>query len=551
MRGLRVTTCAVLATVLPASLAFNPKDSSHCLRWISHGAASVIRAEGAYGRPHADDPVLCRHPRHPTGQRANVGGDFADTCLPDPHQEAAIGERSRHLAVGTLVDAPGATTHKACVPLRLGRMPGAATVASLGPPDDVEVAVVDPTCEVWWREVTADVIPPIPELVLPFGTTTIGDKVGLCRTFGDRADVDGFRRLVGTIVLEGVDFGQCFFTRNDGSTGQLNGGTFHVLQARAAAPSCLEDSALAAELSTGLRQRLSSFLVAEDRVTIERVARSTFAELEQAALSLGSCELKQVLSPARFVPSPLNTLGLHLLRALLAERMADARAGAQGLGSDPHYLVWKRDGILVKDFDEVGDGGLHRLLQVASGESVEAIPLPPYRWTPRDVTVTAEHDPQNEWHIDTFASIVKVWLFDPSVTVDEGPLEYVFGSHRETEPRLRWMHAYSLPPAKEALLEPSFRLEGNLAAVAAAPDFHTHCRESSKPILPLPGVKRTLVIADTSGLHRRAPGLVGHTRRSWRLAGDNDGGLKRLDPYRLLAPLAQIPAPGARAPSEL
>ena len=55
-----------------------------------------------------------------------------------------------------------------------------------------------------------------------------------------------------------------------------------------------------------------------------------FRDLAGAAAALGSCELGEVLSPARFVPSPANALGLHLLRCLLAERMADARVGALG-----------------------------------------------------------------------------------------------------------------------------------------------------------------------------------------------------------------------------
>lgn len=41
------------------------------------------------------------------------------------------------------------------------------------------------------------------------------------------------------------------------------------------------------------------------------------------------------------------------------------------------------------------------------------------------------------------------------------------------------------------------------------------------------------VIADTSGLHHRGEALPGTVRHSLRLKGDNDGGLPRLDPWRL------------------
>jgi hypothetical protein len=99
----------------------------------------------------------------------------------------------------------------------------------------------DSTCDVWWREVSADVIPPIPELVLSFGntgndlTSNTSHKLGLCRSFGDHSNVDDGRKVVGTIALEGPDFGKCFFTRANGETTALDGGMFYVMQVRACA----------------------------------------------------------------------------------------------------------------------------------------------------------------------------------------------------------------------------------------------------------------------------------------------------------------------------
>lgn len=73
---------------------------------------------------------------------------------------------------------------------------------------------------------------------------------------------------------------------------------------------------------------------------------------------------KQILSAARFVPHPLNTQGLHLLRCVLAERVAEARAAARGYDRHPDYAAWKRDGVIVKNWDEMTDEDLHKLLQV-------------------------------------------------------------------------------------------------------------------------------------------------------------------------------------------
>ena len=108
---------------------------------------------------------------------------------------------------------------------------------------DVEYAIVDSSCDVWWREVSEDVIPPIPELVRTLGTTASGVKLALCRTFGDGGAGDGGLRRMGTLAVEGPDFGKCFFTRSDGATGMIDGGKFHVLQARPAEPACVDDAA--------------------------------------------------------------------------------------------------------------------------------------------------------------------------------------------------------------------------------------------------------------------------------------------------------------------
>lgn len=47
--------------------------------------------------------------------------------------------------------------------------------------------------------------------------------------------------------------------------------------------------------------------------------------------------------------------------------------------------------------------------QVVSGEESTGIPLPPYNWIGRNVTVV-QSDPQHKSHVDTFAPIVKASL---------------------------------------------------------------------------------------------------------------------------------------------
>ena len=151
----------------------------------------------------------------------------------------------------------------------------------------------------------------------------------------------------------------------------------------------------------------------------------------------------------------------------------------------------------------------------------------------RSITVPEVADPQQQVHVDSFQPIVKVWLFEEPLNLSQGPLLFAKRSHRNTEAKLRWLQAYAAPPALEARREPSFRLRGCAAATAKALDFVEAVEQRLEPVLPLPNGRRTLVLADTRGLHARGRGVPGEVRHSWRLKGDNDGGLKRLNPYRM------------------
>ena len=290
MRCVRPPAHLLILQLLTPAACFTPKLSSHCVRWSQDDSPSPIPTEGAGGvAPQADDraggPILCR----PRGEADDTA---TNTC---GVSAAAIGKASTHLDVGVL--APDG----ACVPLSLPMPDGAADLAgsldvaqAVVAGGEVQYAVVHPECDVWWREVSEDVIPPIPELILPFGQTARGDKLALCRTFGDGAKGDGGLARVGTIALEGVDFGKCFFTQADGETREIDGGTFHILQARPAAVACVDNAADGAKLAGELRDRISRFISEEHRASIARVAGAAFEALSEGLAKEGSCALQQV-----------------------------------------------------------------------------------------------------------------------------------------------------------------------------------------------------------------------------------------------------------------
>lgn len=94
-----------------------------------------------------------------------------------------------------------------------------------------------------------------------------------------------------------------------------------------------------------------------------------------------------------------------------------------------------------------------------------------------------------------YRTIIQVWIFEKGVTLEQGPLMYCKGTNRNTDGKLRWMYHYSLPPAKEALIEPSFRLLGSPAAIEGAKEYVDEVLRDIEPCLPLEGSNATLVIA--------------------------------------------------------
>jgi hypothetical protein len=115
----------------------------------------------------------------------------------------------------------------------------------------------------------------------------------------------------------------------------------------------------------------------------------------------------------------------------------------------------------------------------------------------RDDAASGRHDPQTDWHSDTFHSAGKAWLFLHEVRADEGPFGYLPGSHLPTPARLRWEREASITAAQHP--DPmhahgSLRAtEQDLGVLGRTPPFQATVAAN------------TLVVADTGGFHRRTP----------------------------------------------
>lgn len=111
-------------------------------------------------------------------------------------------------------------------------------------------------------------------------------------------------------------------------------------------------------------------------------------------------------------------------------------------------------------------------------------------------------DIQRETHRDTIHSTVKVWIFLEDVSLEDGPFEYVVGSHAMNPRRLRWEHRRALAACEpDADRDGSFRASPDELRSLALPDP-----------TPLAVRANTLVLADVRGFHRRGRARAGAER---------------------------------------
>ena len=239
----------------------------------------------------------------------------------------------------------------------------------------------------------------------------------------------------------------------------------------------------------------------------------------------------------------LNRRGLHIARRQLSARIGEwRRRRLTGLLSEADRTAFERQGFIVKrDFLDprtfaafrdqilsldlpareavIGDT-LTRLIAL-DGPTLKRMPVvravlegPAYRGLINYVgsfrrrpslyvqTVfsrfapEAEPDIQSFFHTDTFHPTVKAWLFLQDVEQDAAPFAYVPGSHRANRRKLAWERRVSITAraaGDRLTAEGSFRIT------------EAEIRRLGYPApRRMPVEANTLVVADTSGIHRRS-----------------------------------------------
>ena len=203
-------------------------------------------------------------------------------------------------------------------------------------------------------------------------------------------------------------------------------------------------------------------LTSSDKMAISTITRYPFSSVEDAIHASTTKEQSRFLSNTKFAPHHANERGVHLARIVLAERMLEARRASlfqpAELGPDitEDLRTFSRDGILVMTgLDFRRPKVRHRLLKVfqyAAGMRGQL----DHSFTWEEIRFKHfANDIQNQMHSDHFSSTIKVFAFDRSVTLRDGPFHYVNGTHKNSaEKKLELVHRLMLRNEYMACLSP-------------------------------------------------------------------------------------------------
>lgn len=256
----------------------------------------------------------------------------------------------------------------------------------------------------------------------------------------------------------------------------------------------------------------------------------------------------------------LNTLGLHVVRMVLAHGIMRMRMLLLSRGIDPALRdAFFNDGfILIPDFlpqgshqalmreifdarAEVrectqGDTLTHRIMldqttlptlplcesvlqrddyrrlhRFASGKRTAPVS---YIQTIKNHFVEGPPDPQKNLHSDTFHPTMKSWYFLDDVDERNGPFTYVPGSHRLTLDRLKWEYHKSIEISRNG-----DRYSGNGSLRINDSDARVMNLQPPKAF-KVPA--NTLIIANTHGFHCRGQATERSTRTElWTISRNN------------------------------
>ena len=257
--------------------------------------------------------------------------------------------------------------------------------------------------------------------------------------------------------------------------------------------------------------KIKMSLTKEDILLIEKISKSKFSTLVDEIKKSEKKVFYKIQGNERWIDNKkLNKHGIHLLRCILSERIYENKFKNKVLTKDIQFYL--KNGYLIKKYKNFNSNKIQIFLNNISNTSTKKI-----IWNKVEFK-HIKNDPQYEMHLDSFCNTIKVWMYPGNLKKKNGLLTFFPKSHKLTIKKLEWL--YKISCSNIGLKEPSFRLKKK------------YFKEYSKLKLALPLQKqKTVVIANTFMFHARSNAKAGTKRILYRIQGNNDGGVKRTNPF--------------------
>jgi hypothetical protein len=258
-------------------------------------------------------------------------------------------------------------------------------------------------------------------------------------------------------------------------------------------------------------KKIKMSLTKEDILLIEKISKSKFSTLVDEIKKSEKKVFYKIQGNERWIDNKrLNKLGIHLLRCILSERIYQNKFKNKVLTKDIQFYL--KNGYLIKKYKNFNSKKIQIFLNNISNTSTKKI-----IWNKVEFK-HIKNDPQYEMHLDSFCNTIKVWMYPGNLKKKNGLLTFFPKSHKLTIKKLEWL--YKISCSNIGLKEPSFRLKKK------------YFKEYSQLKLALPLQKqKTVVIANTLMFHARSNAKAGTKRILYRIQGNNDGGVKRTNPF--------------------
>ena len=355
-----------------------------------------------------------------------------------------------------------------------------------------------------WRFVAPDTIPPCPPKVIIFKNKKNIYALGFTKLEN--------KEYIGWVSLDGKNIGIfSFYYKN--KMKKINGNYFILVDAK----KDLEIKKKSLFSKKTFLSKINKYITSNDKKNIEKISKYKFEDLINGIRKVNNIDFSLITSENRWINHKLNKKGLHILRCLLAERIYEKKIfnKAKETYMDQDVLSFYKNGFLLKKFNNFKNSKLKNFLKKISNLKEKS--LPKIKWK----KISFKHIPndnQYDMHIDSFHNTIKLWVYPGSLSKKHGPLQILPKSHINNVEKLSWL--YKVSNSKVGLKEPSFRLQ----------EKYFRKFGKIKNILPINKTK-TILIANTHMFHRRGRANKNITRVTYRLEGDNDGGIKRINPF--------------------